>query len=185
MVKIMKNEKNIYILLTDTGTVFTRLIKLYTKAPFNHASIAFDRELKEVYSFGRLKPHNPLIGGFVKENIRGPLFIHAKCALYCCAVEPSAYEQVRRHVRRFERNRHQYKYNLIGLLGVLLNINLRRENAYFCSEFVASVFQENGVDIIDKPSALTTPGDFEKSEALRLLYQGKLVNYRSRASKIA
>lgn len=35
----MSNQK-IYILLTDTGTLFTRLIKLYTKKPYNHASIS-------------------------------------------------------------------------------------------------------------------------------------------------
>ncbi|USK36883.1 hypothetical protein LIS77_13090 [Cytobacillus firmus] len=62
----MSNQK-IYILLTDTGTLFTRLIKLYTKKPYNHASISIDPELKEVYSFGRKTAKNPFIGGFVKE----------------------------------------------------------------------------------------------------------------------
>ncbi|MDQ0175706.1 hypothetical protein J2S08_001540 [Bacillus chungangensis] len=30
--------KEIYILLTDTGTIFTRLIKLYTRAPYRCVS---------------------------------------------------------------------------------------------------------------------------------------------------
>ncbi|MED4476449.1 hypothetical protein [Oceanobacillus caeni] len=42
-------ERKVYILLTDTGTFFTKLIKLYTKKPYNHASISFDSELSEVY----------------------------------------------------------------------------------------------------------------------------------------
>lgn len=37
--------------------------------PLNHVSIALDRELTEVYSFGRKQPDNPFIGGFVKEDI--------------------------------------------------------------------------------------------------------------------
>ena len=41
----MMKEKKIYILLTDTGTLFTRLIKIFTKKPYNHASISFDAEL--------------------------------------------------------------------------------------------------------------------------------------------
>ena len=62
-------EKKVYILLTDTGTLFTKLIKLYTKKPYNHASISFDLELLEVYSFGRKTARNPFIGGFVKEDV--------------------------------------------------------------------------------------------------------------------
>lgn len=51
----MHVRKNIYIVLTGTGTAFSGLIKWFTKAELNHASIAFDRGLQEVYSFGRKK----------------------------------------------------------------------------------------------------------------------------------
>ncbi|MDU5946686.1 MAG: hypothetical protein E6Z15_06375, partial [Paenibacillus macerans] len=47
----MDGERSVYILLTNTGTLFTRVIKGYTGAPYNHASISFDRELSELYSF--------------------------------------------------------------------------------------------------------------------------------------
>ncbi|MFD2679180.1 hypothetical protein [Bacillus seohaeanensis] len=40
-------EKKIYLLFTDTGTLFTKLIKLYTKKPFNHVSLSFDHQLTE------------------------------------------------------------------------------------------------------------------------------------------
>src|SRR5690554_467422 len=62
-------EHHIYILLTDTGTLFARLIKRFTDAPYNHASIAFDAELKELFSFGRKNPTNPWDVGFVEENV--------------------------------------------------------------------------------------------------------------------
>ena len=55
----MTDERSIYILLTNTGTLFTRVIQTYTRAPYNHASISFDRELTELYSFGRKHPSNP------------------------------------------------------------------------------------------------------------------------------
>lgn len=51
----MTANKDIYIVLTGTGTAFSGLIKWFTKAELNHASIAFDHELREVYSFGRKK----------------------------------------------------------------------------------------------------------------------------------
>lgn len=49
--KISMKEKKVFLLLTDTDTMLTRLIKACTKMPYNHASIAFNPELTEVYSF--------------------------------------------------------------------------------------------------------------------------------------
>lgn len=46
---------NVYLLLTDTGTVFSTAIKKYTRKPYNHASLALDQQLTEVYSFARKK----------------------------------------------------------------------------------------------------------------------------------
>lgn len=51
----MTTNRDIYIVLTGTGTAFSGIIKWFTKAELNHASIAFDSELREVYSFGRKK----------------------------------------------------------------------------------------------------------------------------------
>ena len=58
-------SKTIYIILTETGSLLSRAIQVYTQKNFNHVSIAFDPELKEMYSFGRKYENNPLIGGFV------------------------------------------------------------------------------------------------------------------------
>lgn len=49
----MVADQSVFILLTNTGTFLTRVIKSYTRAPYNHASISFNRELSELYSFGR------------------------------------------------------------------------------------------------------------------------------------
>jgi len=174
----MNSKVKLYILLTDTGTLLTRLIKLYTKAPFNHASIAFDHELKNLYSFGRKKPNNPLIAGFVKENIQSRLFRKAKCALYCLPLDKEVYEKVYEFVKTFEKNRHIYKYNLLGLLGVMAKIDVKRKNAYFCSQFVSYVLKQNGINIVDKPCVFTTPSDIGNSSLLKLLYTGKLCDYK-------
>lgn len=61
--------KKIYIILTYTGTVLSRIIKCYTKDEFSHVSIALDKDLRQMYSFGRLNPYNPFKGGFVHEGI--------------------------------------------------------------------------------------------------------------------
>ena len=43
--------KKIYIVLTHTGTILSKIIKYWTKDEFSHVSIALDEDLKEMYSF--------------------------------------------------------------------------------------------------------------------------------------
>ena len=66
--------KRIYIILTYTGTILSRIIKYYTKDEFSHVSIALDSELRHMYSFGRLNPYNPFWAGFVHERINSGTF---------------------------------------------------------------------------------------------------------------
>ncbi len=56
-------------MLTFTGTILSRVVKLYTKKEYSHVSIALDENLEEMYSFGRLNPYIAFIGGFVREGI--------------------------------------------------------------------------------------------------------------------
>ncbi|MFD0712821.1 hypothetical protein [Paenibacillus sp. GCM10027626] len=174
----MKDTRHIYVLLTDTGTWFTKLIRVFTRAPMNHASIALDRELTEVFSFGRKKRNNPWVGGFVKEDMTSDMFEQASCALYCCDVDQDTYERICLHIRAFEQNKHRYTYNLLGLFGVLLNTRIPRKDAYFCTQFVASVLMQNGIPISSKPPELVTPTDLEKAHCLKPLYRGSLGVYR-------
>jgi len=168
---------HIYILMTDTGTWFTRLIRLFTGSPFNHASIAFDPELTEVYSFGRKHAHIPWSGGFVREDVRGSLFRQASCAVYRLSVSRRTYQRIRRQIRTFERNGHRMKYNLLGLVGVLMNKPLQRKNAYFCTQFVATVLKNGGVALSDKPPGLMKPADIANAPGLHKLYCGSVGHY--------
>ena len=56
----------IYIVLTYSGTVLSKLIKIYTQKEYSHVSISLDENLKQMYSFGRLNPYVPFVGGFVQ-----------------------------------------------------------------------------------------------------------------------
>ncbi|WP_334071495.1 MULTISPECIES: hypothetical protein [Paenibacillus] len=174
----MKNEKQIYILLSNPNTVVAKMIGFYTKAPYNHASIAFDPGLREMYSFGRKHPLLPMFGGFVKENARSRVFERATCAVYSYTVDLEAYNKMRAYVRQFEENGDLYKYNFLGILGIVLNMELGGENAYFCSQFVCSVFQKAGVKLLNKSAGLTTPDDLTTCPSLKLVFRGEMETYR-------
>jgi hypothetical protein len=177
----MTHNRYVYILLTDTGTLFTKSIKKYTKAPYNHASIAFDEELNDMYSFGRKKPNNPINGGFVKEDIFTGTYgkyPETTCVIYKLAVSERDMEKMKRVLNVFIKNQKKFLYNLLGVLGVSLNEPIEFSNSYFCSQFVAEVLFRSGIKLWDKLPALITPDDFTKHKDLELVYEGKLFEYK-------
>lgn len=172
--------ESIYILLTDTGTLFTRLIKGFTSAPYNHASIVLDEELQDVFSFGRKKANNPLVAGFVREDVYDGTFRHfpgTRCALLRLAVTAEQKAELIRIIRNFEKDKHLYRYNLIGLIGVLFELDLHPVHSYFCSQFVAETMRLSGIQMWDRPSSLVTPNDILKQPQFQIVYEGPLYEY--------
>ncbi|HWL12836.1 MAG TPA: hypothetical protein VNQ57_07570 [Ureibacillus sp.] len=169
-------RKKVYLLLTDTGTIFTRMVKLYTRKPYNHASIVFDENLNEVYSFGRKRPRNPFIGGFVNEDVRQGLFKNARCAIYSFDANVLQIEKMQMFIKEIEMEKHLYRYNLLGLITFIVNKPYQRKRAYFCSEFVAQVLTEGGIGQFQKPSSLVSPNDLQNMNNLQLEFEGQLAD---------
>jgi hypothetical protein len=165
-------ERKVYLILTDTGTLFTRMIKLYTKKPYNHASLSFDPHFSEIYSFGRKKPRNPFIGGFVKECIYTGLLKQADCAIYSCCISEEQYQEMLRFIKQIEERKEQYRYNFLGLLAIPFQKTLHREHAYFCSQFVAAALTEGKVIQCPKQLSHMTPHDLPQAASFELIYQG-------------
>ncbi len=176
----MGENQSVYIMLTDTGTLFTKSIKKYTKAPYNHASISFDRNLQELYSFGRKNPSNPINGGFVKEDVfKGTYskYPETTCVIYRLDVSKRDIDKMRRVLNVFKKNESKFLYNLLGVIGVSLKEPVEFSNSYFCSQFVAEVLHRSGIRLWDKPPVLVTPDDFRSNENFHHVYEGKLFEY--------
>lgn len=172
----MTNKQG-YILLTDTGTLFTRLIKVFTKKPYNHASLSFDDKLNEVYSFGRKSVRNPFRGGFVKENMQSKLFRRSKCAIYSFEITDEQISEMKQFIQSIEAEREQYSYNFIGLFGFIINKPINRKNKFFCSQFVATVLSESNIFVFEKSPSLIAPNDFEQLCTSKKVYEGNLYDY--------
>ncbi|CAG9620681.1 hypothetical protein [Sutcliffiella rhizosphaerae] len=174
------NDTHVYILLTDTGTLFTKSIKKYTKAPYNHVSLSFDPNLEEMYSFGRKRPSNPFHGGFVRENVETGTYRkypETTCVLYKMKVTAREIEKMRRVISIFQRKEKKWFYNLLGVIGVSINEPVEIDSSYFCSQFVSDVLHRSGIKLWNKLPSLVTPDDFRQSERLEWLYEGKLFDY--------
>ncbi len=177
---VIKNQ-NIYILLTHSGSMFSKAIGTYTKDPYTHVSIGMDQDLNELYSFGRLKPYNPILGGFIQEDIINGTygrFPETRCVLYSLKVNDIQYKRVINELRRFKYDGNKYKYNIIGLVGVMVNFPVERKHSFFCSQFVTEVLLKSGINIINKPPGLTSPMDFINCSELEFVYEGPLSTYK-------
>ena len=171
----------IYIVLTYSGTFLSRCIKTYTGEPYSHVSVSLNVKLNNMYSFGRKYYKNPFIGGFVEESINKGVygkFKNTTCAVYSLKINEIQYNNLRNLLYKFEINRERYGYNLLGLLGVILNTPIKRKYKFFCSQFVATLLDYSGLHIFNKPASLVSPKDFRYCSKMTLIYEGRLNDYK-------
>jgi len=174
--------KEIYIMLTQVGTLVSKSIKLYTKAKYNHVSIGVDPNLRIFYSFARRVRYFPLIGGFITEVVNEGIFKdypQTECAIYAKQVDNAAYNRVCAALEKFITNPEKYRYNLMALVGIIINKPFSSRNNNTCAEFVAKILDESGIYTFNKPFSLVRPDDILNIPNLNLLYEGLMVNLDS------
>ncbi len=172
--------KNIYIVLTYTGTVISKLIKLFTKDEYCHSSIALDVDLEGMYSFGRKYTFTPLIAGFVHEYIdKGTFkrFYKTQAKVMSMQVTDEQYEKIKDTIKQFEKEKEKYKFNMIGLCSAGVNIKIKPKNYFYCAEFVQYILQTAGIEM-DYPKIIK-PEFFKQREELKEVYTGLLQEYNS------
>lgn len=174
----MNNNRKIYIVLTYTGTVLSKIIKIYTKAEYCHVSLSLDKRLNKMYSFGRLNPYNPFIGGFVHEGInKGTFkrFKNTRTEIYSIEVTNIQYDKIKKEIKRINNDKNSYKFNTVGLFLAGINYKYTKYKSFYCAEFVKYLIDSANIDI-DLPNPIK-PIDFKNNIHLNLLYKGILKNY--------
>lgn len=169
--------RSIYIVLTATKTWLSRTIQFVTKDRYNHVSIALDPFLCEMYSFGRRKYNNPFIGGFTQEQCHNPIFEQAHCAIYTCQLTVKQYETLRNRLRMMREHSEEYQYHFLGLLAVWCGYKWERHNAYFCSQFVATLLKELDFALPHEEPFFVKPNDFAYLPYATPIYEGALRHY--------
>lgn len=171
--------KRIYIILTYSGTVLSRIVKAYTGAEYSHVSIGLDENLTMMYSFGRLNPYNPFIGGFVHEGINIGTFKRLKntqTAVYSIMISDEQYNRLNQIIHKVEATSQEYKFNFVGLVAVALHMKIQRRRAFYCAEFVKYAMKK--AQIRNNLPDIVKPEDFLNLENIRLEYKGALKQYK-------
>lgn len=172
------SDKNIYIIISKTNTRFGKMIRAFGGIKYNHASIALDRELSEIYSFARQRHSLVLSGKLVRENIsRFTLNIATTvdATIFEVPVTNEQYIKVRKLIEEIYNDR-EYLYNLFSVLTYPLTKGLSVYKAFTCNEFAMYVLKILGHEV-KKPLYQYKPDDLLDILSDRIYYQGNLLEY--------
>ena len=170
--------QKIYIILTHTGTLLSRIIRKWTKDEFTHVSIALDDGLNQMYSFGRLNPYNPFWGGFVQERIHTGTFKRFKkteAFIYFLDITQEQYILIKNEIKRIEEHKTEYCFNILGLLAVGFHKKIQAKHSFYCAEFVKYILEI--AEIKTNLPQIVRPEDFKHIEGYTVIYRGKLKKY--------
>lgn len=169
--------KTVYILLTRSNTIMSRLVHLFTRAHYTHTSLSLSLSDALFYSFGRKNISRPLPAGFIKESLAAGFFgahPETECSLLALSVDDGVYDIIERRLLNMERIAGIYRYNLLGALFCYFGIARSRKRYYFCSQFVGDVLDRSGAAVLPKPSSLMHPMDYTGLDNMEIVYTGSI-----------
>ena len=170
--------KNIYILLTHSGTIPSKLVKIYTRNKYSHVAISLKKELNEFYSFGRKKLYNPFNGGFIIESKNSKFykrFKNTKCMVLKLRVTEEQYKEINLLIDKYKNNINIYKYDFLGVLFRILRIKINRKNHLYCTKFVREVLEVT--NIYSFKNKFVSPDEFINIPNIEVIYTGRILGY--------
>ena len=173
--------KKLYLVLSQTKSFPSRLISFFTKEDYAHVSLSLNRDLTEMYTFGRKYLYSVFPGGYVKECIHERMykrFPNTHITVIEIVVENSVYENISQYLRDMYENKKKYKYNYLGVFLAYFQKNKKRENYYYCSEFIYEILCKFGVIVDGEPHRVVRPSDFLEFPLGEFVYVGYMRTYK-------
>jgi len=169
--------KQVYILLSRTKTIPSRVVHAIDGGKYSHVSIATTLDTDSFYSYARRDEHNFLIGGLVKESTRKGVFSHYPecfCALYSLEVDDKTYKKLCRLLNEYLKRYDLCKYSFFAILPMMFGYKRDLKYKMTCSQFVALLLYKSGAAKLPKHPSLMKPNDFLHIPNIKLLYNGTL-----------
>ena len=173
--------KEIYIMISQTHTGFAHVLRKVGKIQYNHASIALDRDLNQLYAFARPKHHALLLGRLVRENMcRYTLgkYYYVAVTIFRIEVSEEQYEWIADTIHRIFEN-DEYVYNLFSVLSTPVTGGFSTYKAFSCIEFIMYILREIGY-LFEKPICSYCPDDLLNILRDDICYEGNLIRYKER-----
>ena len=173
-------KKSIYVILSQTGTMFSRVLKFFTHAEYNHASISLTPTLEQMFSFGRLNPRNPFVGGFVEEGKnKGTFkrFYKTKAIVLEFKICVDKFNAIQYFIDYFKKHSKDFHYNYLGILFACFKRCHKSSKRFYCSEFVKTCLQTFNIENSSELPKIIKPIDFLKLNNKNIIFTGFLKNY--------
>lgn len=180
----MTGQRYVYIVISKTATRFGYVLRRVGHVRYNHAAIALDEELRELYSFARKQYHTALIGGLVQETVERYTLRKStdiQVTVFRIPVNLMQYLQIQNEIERIKQDR-EYKYNLFSVLTFPVTKGFAVYKAYTCIEFVMNMMKEAGYKL-SKPAYQYTPDELLDIFRQDIFFQGNLLEYCSLREK--
>jgi hypothetical protein len=171
----------IYVVLSQTPTRVGGAIRKLAGIQYNHASIAFDRELRQLYSFARRQYKNPLDAGLVREHpdcfsLGRSERVNAR--IYKIPVTRQQYLRGKSRILEIRHDGDGYLYNLFSVLLFPIMKGFETYKAYSCAEFVAHMLRTMDIELpCGKHECAYTPQEFGERGGSWLMLEGNLLDY--------
>ena len=171
-VKLSDDIKIVYLVLMEGTAWISKQIKKHTENRFSHIGIAFESDLKKVYSFAmrNIERENPddkgkKVNGCVLEDMSNPEHRNINFTAYAGLVTKDAYEKMKDYAADVRSKKTTYSASMI--LSQLFNSDSERRpvtesrTKEVCSTFVNDVLRAADISITDRNRP--SPADMEHS----------------------
>ncbi len=175
-------RKSIYVILTRTKTLLSRLIQLVKKDMYTHAAISLDKDLTKMYSFGRKYTYLPFMGCLGIETIESGIYKKHKNlpgVILEIKVNDWQYEKARMILNSFISDSKRYKFHYAGLIDHILQREVKLENKFLCSDFIYYVLKSCGILNLNTPENLVRPQNIFLGLSHKIIYEGDLKKFQS------
>ena len=174
--------KTIYILLTKSTTICSKVVYMATKSEYTHAAISLDKNFDRLYTFSRRHKRLLLPAGFVVESAYEGLMGDSNdmnCAVYEIEISDKSYEKLLRLFRHMDYHKEKYRYSVLGLPMCFFKRRFERKGYYFCSQFVYDALTRSGAVEKNAESSLFRPMDFRELPETKEIFKGNIRQLRT------
>lgn len=131
----------LYVMLSRTPTGMGKIIRLFTRSPYNHVSLTLDDSFRQFVSFARYRVDTPLAGGYITEPAERFLAGDSEVPVRIFRVEIT--DEKAQHLTKLfawagDRNTGLIYDSLAALLSTF-HIRTHIPGAYTCLSFASKV----------------------------------------------
>lgn len=166
-------------MISQTNTRFAGMVRRFGRTHYNHAAVALDAELDQLYAFARPKHKAVLLARLVKENVHRYTLGKEEgvnVVIFKIDVTRKQYHLVKKTIKRIYNDK-EYMYNLLSVLSYPISGGFSTYKAFSCIEFAMYILRSLDYDV-PKPLHSYKPDDLLYLLRDNIWYQGNILEYK-------